>query len=94
MENKLTIFYLENCPYCRNAIRAAKELETELPGFSPDLINWIEERQHADIADRYDYYRVPSIFLGDRKLYECSSSHDYDEIKRQLKNAVETVLAH
>lgn len=90
MDNKLTIFYLEKCPYCRNAIRAAKELETELPGFSPDLINWIEERQHADIADQYDYYRVPSIFLGDRKLYECSPSDDYGEIKRQLKNAFET----
>ena len=93
MENRLTIFYLENCPYCRKAIRAAKELETELPGFSADSISWIEERECADIADRYDYYRVPSIFLGDEKLYECSPSDDYDEIKRNLKAAVETAIA-
>ena len=88
---KLTIFYLEGCPYCRNAMRAVKELEAEL-GFDADRLEWIEERRNAALADRYDYYRVPSVFWGERKLYECSPADDYDAIKQNLKRAFAQAL--
>ena len=88
---KLTIFYLEGCPYCRNAMRAVKELEAEL-GFDADRLEWIEERKNAALADRYDYYRVPSVFWGERKLYECSPADDYDAIKQNLKRAFAQTL--
>ena len=85
---KLTIFYLEGCPYCRDAARAVKELRAEAPGFLTVQIEWIEERRNAKIADRYDYYNVPSIFFGDVKLYECKHGDDYGTIKQQVKRAV------
>ncbi len=88
---KLTIFYLEGCPYCRNAMRAVKELEAEL-GFDADRLEWVEERKNAALADRYDYYRVPSVFWGERKLYECSPADDYDAIKQNLKRAFAQAL--
>ena len=88
---KLTIFYLEGCPYCRNAMRAVKELEAEL-GLDADRLEWIEERKNAALADRYDYYRVPSVFWGERKLYECSPADDYDAIKQNLKRAFAQAL--
>jgi glutaredoxin len=91
--HKMTIFYLTGCPYCRNAERAVRELLEELPSLSSDMIEWIEERQNADVADRYDYYCVPSLFSGEKKLYECSPGDDYAAIKRQLKQAIETVLS-
>jgi len=90
--NKLTIFYLEGCPYCRSAMRAVQELEKELPGFSADAIEWIEERRCASVADRYDYYRVPSVFFGQKKLYECSPSDDYGIIKARIRQAAEAAL--
>ena len=80
---KLTVFYLDGCPYCKNAIDALKELRTELPGFTTVQIEWIEERRSAALADQYDYYNVPSIFYGDRKLYECKPGHDFRTIKQQ-----------
>ncbi len=88
---KLTIFYLEGCPYCRNAMRAVKELEAEL-GFDADRLEWVEERKNAALADRYDYYRVPSVFWGERKLYECSPADDYVAIKQNLKRAFAQAL--
>ena len=88
---KLTIFYLDGCPYCRHAVRAVKELEQEL-SFSPARIDWIEERRNADVADRYDYYRVPSVFFKGRKLYECSPDDDYAAIRQHLKRAIETTI--
>ena len=83
----LTVFYLEGCPYCRNAIAAVKELRAEMPAFAAVRIDWIEERKNAAIADRYDYYNVPCIFCGDVKLYECSPGDDYFTIRQQFKNA-------
>ena len=89
---KLTVFYLEGCPYCRNAVKAVKELRDETPGFATLEFDWIEERKNAGIAERYDYYNVPCVFYGDRKLYECKPGDDFYTIKRQLKKAVETVV--
>ncbi len=90
--DKLTIFYLKGCPYCRSAVRAAKKLEASLPGFSADRIEWIDEQRNADLAARYDYYYVPSVFFGEKKLYECSPSDDEDTIGRHLRDAVKTAF--
>lgn len=89
---KLTIFFMNGCPYCRHAMNAMKELEAEFPGLSSDQIEWIEEEQNADVANQYDYYYVPSVFLGDQKLYECSPEDNYTTIKQPLKKAIEAIL--
>ena len=86
----LKIFYLENCPYCRKAKAAWEELKTEDPGYGKVRIEWIEETRSPELADRYDYYRVPSVFYGGEKLYECDPGDDYAEIRRQIGKAVKT----
>ena len=40
---KVTAFFLEGCPYCRQAKEAVKELSAE---YSSVNIEWIEENQH------------------------------------------------
>ena len=85
----LKIFYLDGCPYCRNAAAAVKELRTELPGFETLAIEWIEERKNPAIAEQYDYYYVPTVFLGKEKLYECSPADDETVIAAKLKDALE-----
>lgn len=74
-------------------MRAVQELDAELPGFSSDQIKWIEERRNADIANQYDYYNVPTVFLDNQKLYECSPSDDYDTIKSQMECAIKKHFA-
>lgn len=90
---ELKIFYLENCPYCRKAKDALNELKTEDPDYEKVNIKWIEETRSPELADSYDYYRVPSIFYGDEKLYECKPGDDYDEIRRQVEKAVKTAAS-
>lgn len=85
---ELKIFYLESCPYCRKAMDAVQELKRESSDYEKVNIKWIEETIHPEIADNYDYYRVPSIFFGEEKLYECSPRDDYKEIKQQVGNAL------
>ena len=88
----LRIFYLEGCPYCAHARRAIAELLAE-PDFAGTPVEWIEERQNAAIAEKFDYYYVPAAFDGERKLYEASPSHDYGTIRDNLRAALQAVRA-
>lgn len=88
----LKIFYLEGCPYCRKAREAVRALTAENPAYEKAKIEWIEETVHPERADPYDYYRVPSIFYGEEKLYECDPGDDSVEIRRQVENALKIAL--
>ncbi len=90
---KLTAFYLEGCPYCKKAVESLKELKAENSAYEKAEIDWIEESKSPDIANSYDYYYVPSFFLGDTKLYECSPKEGYEEIKQQVRKVLDTVLS-
>ena len=86
---KLTVFYLERCPYCVKAKKAFDELKAGNPSYTDDCIEWIEESIHPDTADKYDYYYVPSIYSGSRKLYECSPGDDYETIRDNLRKSLD-----
>ena len=85
---KLTVFYLEDCPYCRKAMDAVKKLEAENLEYGRIETEWIEESRNPEIAEHYDYYFVPSVYCGEEKLYECSPMHDGAEIKRQMERCM------
>ena len=89
---KLTIFYLEHCPYCKNAKKALRELEGENASYGNVEIDWIEECRQPEIAEQYDYYYVPSVFMDGEKLYECSPSDDYAAIRGRLRGALDAAL--
>lgn len=90
---RVTIFYLTNCPYCRNARRALDALRAERPAYAALEIEWIEESLQSEVAEAYDYYRVPSVFIGAEKLYECSPADDFAAIKAHLRDALDQALA-
>lgn len=86
---KLTFFYLEDCPYCQNAKKALEELKGEKPEYGKGEIEWVEESQSPEIAERYDYYYVPAVYAGGRKLYEASPSEGYADCKERLRAALD-----
>ncbi len=53
----------------------------------------IEENAHPEIADRYDYYFVPSFFTEEEKVYEAARTDGYEEILAGLKKALDTAMA-
>ena len=81
---KLTAFILPRCPYCLQARELIAELREERPELSAVEIDFVDESQNAALADRYDYFRVPSFFLGEEKLYEASPLWSRAEAKRRL----------
>ncbi len=91
-EKKLILFYLTHCPYCKMAARAIEELTAEEPAYAAIPIERIEETLQPEISEKYDYWRVPTFFYGEEKLYEADPSQGYEEIRANVKRVFDTVL--
>lgn len=64
------LFYLRNCPYCKRALRYIDEAKAAHPELAAVAVETIEESERPDIADRYDYYYVPTFYVGREKVHE------------------------
>lgn len=89
---KLTAFILRRCPYCLQARELIGELCEEHPAFSSVEIEWIDEAQNAALAEQYDYYRVPSFFRGEEKLYEADPLWSREEAKQRLEEMLDKLV--
>ncbi|MDL2325152.1 glutaredoxin [Ruminococcaceae bacterium OttesenSCG-928-A16] len=69
---ELTLFYLENCPYCKRARNYMQELCEENPEYAKIPVKMVEERAEKELADSFDYYYVPCYYIGKDKLAEGS----------------------
>ena len=67
---ELTLFMLPRCPHCKLAIKFQEELMAEHPEYQNIKITMIDEAKEAALAEQYDYYYVPSYFVGKEKLFE------------------------
>ena len=81
------MFYLEHCPFCKRAFQYINELKAEHPELADIEIETIEESQHPEIADQYDYYYVPTFYVGDRKAHEGGIFKD--EVRRLLQSVID-----
>ena len=86
---KVLAFYLEGCPYCKQAREALKELTSENENFASVPFEWVEENQNPEISAKYDYYRVPAMFVNDEKIYEAHPGEKYEECKNNVKKVLE-----
>lgn len=86
---KVLAFYLEGCPYCKQAREALKELISENEKYSLVSFEWVEENQHPEISEKYDYYSVPSMFVDGEKIYEAHRGEKYEECKENVRKVLE-----
>ena len=89
---KTVLFYLSDCPYCHFARRAVRELTEENQAYSSIEIEWVEESKRKDIADKFNYYYVPTIFHDGKKLYEAHPSQGYEDVKASIRKAFDTII--
>ncbi|MBV4433242.1 glutaredoxin [Clostridium tyrobutyricum] len=64
------MFVTSWCPYCKQALSWMKELRTEDPKYTDVDIKIIDEERQPEIAKKYNYYYVPTYFVGDTKIHE------------------------
>ncbi|MBQ6533259.1 MAG: thioredoxin family protein [Solobacterium sp.] len=90
---EITMFYLDDCGYCHKAHKALDELMAEKPAYRDIKIIKIEENEHMDIAEQYDYYAVPSFFDGKKKLFEAHLFMSYEDIREEVRKVLDYALA-
>ena len=84
---KIIMFILKSCPYCREALRFMEKLAAEDPRYAALDIEIIDERERPDIADAYDYYYVPTYYVGGKKLHEGAAT--IEAVRRVFDAALE-----
>ena len=84
---KITMFYQERCPFCKRAFQYIDELKQENPQLADIEIEAIEETKHPEIADKFDYYYVPTFYMDGIKVHEAGIFKN--EMEELLKKALE-----
>ena len=90
---KVTFFYIKGCPYCTQARKALAELIEENPAYAQVEFEEHEEHEEPELADQYDYWCTPSMFIGKEKLYESHLFERYKEAKAHVKEVLDRALA-
>ena len=88
----ILMFYLDDCGYCHKAHRAMDELFDENPAYRQIKITRVEESREPEFADRFDYYAVPTFYVGGQKVFEAHIGMSYDDIKAEVKKALDAAL--
>jgi len=68
--NTIIMLVTSWCPHCKRALSWMEELKTKNPKYSTIDIQIIDEELEPEIANKYDYYYVPTYFIKDMKLHE------------------------
>lgn len=82
---KITLFYLKNCPHCKKAQQILSKL-LQNPKYQKLEIVRIEENMRPEIANQYDYYYVPTFYVGNKKICEGILS------EKQIEEVLERAL--
>ena len=64
-----------------------EDTKADYPELEDIEIELIEESQQPEIADQYDYYYVPTFYVGDEKVHEGGIYPE--EIEGVLRRALE-----
>ena len=81
------LFYLKNCPFCKKTLRYIEELKAEHAELAAVEIEMIEESERPDVADKFDYYYVPTFYVDGVKEHEGGIYPE--EVERILRKALE-----
>ena len=89
---KITMFHIEECRYCDFARKAIAELREENPESNAVEIEMINENEHPEIIENYDYWSVPSLFIGHDKVFEAALFMPYETVKDGVRLAFDKAL--
>lgn len=61
---------LDTCPYCKQAFQMMEQLRKSHPEYDGVKIDVIEEQREPEKTEGYDYWYVPTFFVGGKKIME------------------------
>lgn len=85
---EITLFILKGCPHCILANKLIEQLCKEDKRYADVVIRRIDERENKKLANAYDYWYVPSFYIGKQKLHEGHAEHE--DVKAVLQAAIDS----
>jgi glutaredoxin len=73
---QVLFFYMNGCPYCRQASIWMDELMREHPEYASVPLRRVEEREERAFADSFDYYLVPTFYVDGVKVHEGAATKE------------------
>lgn len=70
MQKTVKMMMLDSCPYCRQAFQMMDRLREEHPEYKGVSVETIEESREPEKTEGYDYWYVPTFFVGGEKILE------------------------
>lgn len=67
---QVKMMMLDSCPHCKHALEMMDRLKKQYPEFESVEIEIIEENWEPEKTQGYDYWYVPTYFVGDVKVHE------------------------
>jgi glutaredoxin len=67
---EIKMFMMVTCPHCKKALEMMDEIFAAHPEYKEIPLKKIDERAEPDYAEKFDYYYVPTFFVGDEKVHE------------------------
>ncbi len=67
---EITLFYQEGCPHCQNARKMMEQIKKAHPEYGQITVKMVDEIKEPGLADQYDYFLVPTFYVGQEKLHE------------------------
>jgi len=64
------LFMFDGCPHCRKAQEMIAAILAGRPEYAKIPLTVIDEHKQPEIAAKYDYYYVPTLFTGGVKMME------------------------
>lgn len=83
---KITLFYLPNCPHCKRARALQNELLKD-PRYAGLEIEEVDESVEVARAEAHDYYFVPTYYVGEEKAHE--GFFEDEDIKAVFEKALQ-----
>jgi len=73
---EVKMFTKETCPHCKKALSLMKEICEEHPEYKTVKIEKVDETKEANYAATFDYYYVPTFYVGGVKMHEGSPTKE------------------
>ena len=68
------LFKLTYCPHCKLALRLQEELFQAHPEWRDIPLQMIDEAEEPELANSYDYYYVPTYYVGGERSMRATPS--------------------
>lgn len=70
----IRMFIQAGCPYCKAALKWINELKEENPAYQALEMTIIDENIERALAQKYDYYYVPTFYVNEEKKHEGAAT--------------------